>query len=442
MKGIKLKALLAGRKVALLGAVAAVAGMSLLSAVPANAALGTQPGTLTISPATGPLSTVVTWSTTVACPATANASAKLLMVNPDGATLTAWSANINGASTPLTNKTVVASTSVGGFETIAGYASGQTAELVVECFPGASGTGTPVPFMDAFITFSADGTSYSVSGTAPAGPATPNVVLTATPNPVQVGSNVTLTATVTSNNAPVTSGAVQFESGGTAIGSPVTVSSSGVATTTTTFTSAGTPSLTAVYQTANASQFNNATSNAVTETVSATNPLAVGELITISVAPSGSFTFTGTTNATAALTQSGTSAAGALVPVSVADSRTGLAPNPAVPSLVNGFDGFPGWSVVGQATDFTNPTSHPAGDIPVANFNWTPTTPATGDFTLGAATTAGLGSASTLASAATGHGDGSFTFGANLTLTIPATAPAGAYTSTLTLTANPTANVS
>jgi len=128
--------------------------------------------------------------------------------------------------------------------------------------------------------------------------------------------------------------------------------------------------------------------------------------------------------------------------VSVADSRTGLAPDPSIPSLVNGFSGFPGWSVVGQATDFTNPTSSPVGDIPVADFNWTPTTPASGDFTLGIASTAGLGTAQTLASAATGHGDGTFTLGANLSLAIPTSVPAGAYSSTLTITANPTANFS
>ncbi len=260
-----------------------------------------------------------------------------------------------------------------------------------------------------FINFGA--TSYTTTATGPAGPVTPSVVLTAQPNPVQVGYNVTLTATVTSSATPVTAGAVQFESNGTAIGSPVTLSSSGVATTTTTFTSAGSPALTAVFQTSDSTHFNNATSNTVTETVSATNPNSIGELITVTVAPSGTFTFTGTTNATAALTQSGLTATGTMVPVTVTDTRTGLAPNPSVPSLVSGFNGYPGWSVVGQATDFTDPTSHPAGDIPVANFNWTPTTPASGDFTLGSASTVGLGTAQTLASAATGHGDGTFTLG-------------------------------
>ena len=458
MKGIKFKAVLAGRKFALLGAAVAVAGLGVLGgAGVANAALGTQPGALTFNPGTIgtalPLTTVPTWSTTIACPATANASAKLLLVNPDGVTLTAYSANINGAAAALTNEPVLTGASVGSIESLAGFTAGSHSEFVVECFPQASGVGTPVPFMDDFVTFNTDGTTYTLSNTAPTGPVTPSVVLNVQPNPVQVGTNVTLTATVTAivppatTAAPVTTGAVQFESGGTAIGTPVTVNATtGVATSTTSFTapSGATPlALTAVYQTANAAQFNNATSNTVNETVTATNPLQQTQQITVTVPPQGAFTFTGTANATDSLTvNSSTSpltASGTTSPVTVTDSRTGLAPNPSIPSLVNGFNGFPGWSVVGQATDFTDPTSTPAGLIPVANLQWTPAA-VTGDATAGAATTTGLGTAATLASALTGHGQGTFALSAALNLTIPTSAPAGAYTSTLTLTANPTAN--
>lgn len=331
-------------------------------------------------------------------------------------------------------------------EGIGGYTTGQTAELVVVCFSGASGTGTAVPFMDTFVTFTA--TNYSTSATPPAGPVTPAVTLSASPNPVQVGTSVTLTATVTAvvppatTPAPVTTGAVQFMNGTTAIGTPVTVNASGVATTTTSFTapSGTTPlALTAQYQTANAASFNNATSNTVSETVTATNPNATTEQITVTVPPQGTFTFSGTANATIPLTVSGSTATGNIVPVTVTDSRTGLAPNPAIPSLVSGFNGFPGWSVVGQSTDLSNPTSTPVGTIPATGLNWTPAA-VTGDATAGAASTTGLSTAQTLASALTGHGQGTFSLGAALSLAIPTTAPAGAYTGTLTLTANPTAN--
>jgi hypothetical protein len=443
MKGTKLKALHIGRTGALVGASVAVVGLSLISSGVAHAALGTQPGTLSLSAATGSLTSTPTWSTSEACPA-GYSFATLQIIASDYTTANDDVDNIGAATVsgtaPITNAALVAN--ISQIEQIAGFTAGTTGELAVQCSTGQGDTGTRQYFQDEFITFNADNATYTTSGTAPAGPVTPSVVLTVTPNPVQVGNNVTLTATVTSSSTPVTTGAIQFESNGTAVGAPVTLASSGVATTTTTFVSTGTPALTAVFQTSNSTEFNDATSNTVSENVQATNPNSVGELITVSVAPTGSFTFTGTTNATAALTESGDTATGALAPVTVTDTRTGLAADASVPSLVSGFNGYPGWSVVGQATDFTDPTSQPAGTIPVANLNWTPTTSAASDFTLGGASATGLGTAQTLASAATGHGNGAFNLGANLSLAIPASAPAGAYSSTLTLTANPTANFS
>ena len=74
--------------------------------------------------------------------------------------------------------------------------------------------------------------------------------------------------------------------------------------------------------------------------------------------------------------------------------------------------------------------------------NWTPATTTPGDFTLGNATTAGLGSPQVLAAAAAGQGYGTFSLGASLSLAIPAYTPAGMYASTLTITANPAASFS
>jgi hypothetical protein len=445
MKGIKFKALPLGRAAVLVAASSAVVGLSLIGGGVAHAAgIGSGPGQLTLSPASGASSTVPTWSTTTACPAGFSFGtlqmqyADSTAANPDYNTIGAQTLS---ATTPITGGTIGSGLSITGLENAGGWVAGQTAEFVVLCSSGQGGTGTQTYDQSTFVTFGAS--TYTTSSTGPAGPATTTTVVSASPNPAQVGTTVTLTATVTTTSGVATpAGTVQFESGGTAIGAAVTLNASGVATTTTTFTTAATDSLTAVYTPSNTSTWAPSTSAAFSETITSTNPLSVGEVITVTVPPSGSFTFSGTANATAPLTVAGSSATGTMVPVSVSDSRTGLAPNPSIPSLVNGFNGFPGWSVVGQATDFTNPTSTPAGDIPVANFNWTPTTTstATGNFTLGSASTAGLGSATTLVSAPTGEGQGTFSFGASLTLTIPSSAPAGAYSSTLTLTANPTAN--
>jgi hypothetical protein len=448
MKGIKFKPFQSGRKALLLGATVAIAGLSLIGgAGVAHAALGTDHGKVTLNPATGPLTTSPTWSTTEGCPVGNQGSEKLLMVNVDGTTTTAWSANINGAANPVTNQAVLQGDQVADFEGFGGFNAGQTTELVVQCTSGASGTGSVMFVMDEFLTFNADGTTFSTSATPPAGPVTPTVAVTASPSTAQVGTSVLLTATVSANSAPVTSGTVQFSANGAAVGTPASVNASGVATTTTSFTTAGAQSITAAYTTGDAAHFNNATSTTpFALTITTSNPLAVNEIITVTVPPQGTFTFgtaDGASNPTVPLTVAGTTSltgTGSIDPVQVKDSRTGLAANAAVPSLVNGFSGFPGWSVVGQATDFSNPSSHPAGTISAAQLSWTPA-PAQGDYVPGGAAT-GLGTAQVLGSAATGHGQGTSTLGAGLSLAIPATAPAGAYTSTLTLTANPTANFS
>jgi Bacterial Ig-like domain (group 3) len=436
-----------GRKALLAGVATATLGLTMLGGTAAYAAapLGNSPGNVAITATSGSAaltggSTATSglwYKTLTGCPSGEQGSGVLTAVNSDGVNTTLIAPITNGTASPWVGQI---NSTFAQIMTLTGVGAGQTDELVVDCNSQPSLNGTPDVFVqDIWVTYSADGSTFTLSSTPPAGPANTTVVVSATPNPAQVGSTVTLNATVTASTG-TPAGTVQFQVGGTAVGGAVTLNSAGTASTTTTFTAAGPQSVTAVYTPATGTNFSGSTSAAFTENVSTSNPNSNGQLITVSVAPSGSFTFTGTTNATAALTQSGLTATGTMVPVTVTDTRTGLAPNASVPSLVNGYSGYPGWSVVGQATDFTAPLSHPAGDIPVAGFNWTPTTPASGDFNLGSASTAGLGTAQTLASAAAGHGDGAFTLGAGLSLAIPASAPAGAYSSTLTLTANPTAN--
>ena len=452
MKGtpiIKLKSLSVGRKVLLGGAAAATLGLAMLGGTAAHAAapLGNEPGQLTLSVGTSGSTTAAagTYTTLQGCPAGFQGSGALAAVNSDGASTTLISPVTNGTASAWTGQL---NSTFAKIMTLTGVGAGQTDELVVDCNSQGSLVGNDTFAMDIWVTYSANGATFTISNTPPAGPADTTTVVSATPNPAQEGTTVTLSATVTANTGSATpTGTVQFQVGGTNVNGPATLTN-GVATTQTTFTATGPQSVTAVYTpTAGSTSFAGSTSAAFTENVSATNPLAIGEIITVTIAPSGSFSFAtadANSSPTVALTEAtnGASATGSIDPVVVTDTRTGLAANPAVPSLVNGYNGYPGWSVVGQATDFTAPNSHPAGDIAVANFQWTPSTPAQGDFVLGAASTAGLGTAQTLATAAAGHGTGKSTLSASLMLTIPSTAVAGAYTSTLTITANPTANFS
>ena len=103
-------------------------------------------------------------------------------------------------------------------------------------------------------------------------PATTTTTLeTPTPaSPQNPGTSVTLTANVVDSSAP---GTVQFESGGTPVGSPQAVTN-GTATLTTTALPVGTDSLTAVYTPTTGAAFSGSTSSPVSYTINA--PTAPG----------------------------------------------------------------------------------------------------------------------------------------------------------------------
>jgi hypothetical protein len=416
MKGIptiKLK-----RPALIAGTVAVTAAASLLGMATANATVGTQPGTVSFNPSSGSTSLTPTWSTTVGCPSGFQGSAVLREVAADGTSTATVSQAINGTANAFSGTL---------FGTIAqlqandSFPNGGTQEWAVICFSGASLTGSSQPYMDTWLTYSADGSTYTETNTPPAGPASTTTTLTASPNPAMVGQNVTLTATVSASGS-TPSGSVQFQVGGTAIGSPVTVNASGVATTTTTFSAAGAQSLSAVFTPSSTSAYNSSTGT-YNENVQAAGANSGSEPLAVSVPSSGVFTLTVATG-TVNLAVSGSAAAGALNPITVSDTR----------------NSYPGWSVSGQAADFAGSGTAAGGTISGNQLGWTPTdTSLAGGATLGgpvSPASPGLGStAATLASAAAGKGFGSSGLGANLNLAIPGAAPAGPYASALTVTA-------
>jgi hypothetical protein len=131
---------------------------------------------------------------------------------------------------------------------------GNTTELAVYCFALAGGNGSAVAAQETFVTISADGATYAITN-SPQTPTATTTTLAASPSPAPVGQTVTLTAT----EAPAAAGSVQFEDGGTSIGSPVAVNASGQATTTTTFASAGTRNLSAVFTPTNTTAYSGST---------------------------------------------------------------------------------------------------------------------------------------------------------------------------------------
>ena len=140
---------------ALLGIWAAQAA----KAVPA--VMGTNPGAVALNPASGPERSSPTWSTTTGCPTGFQGSAVFRAVLASGQTF---------SISPATNTVTAAfhgtlELPVSEIQTVARVPNGGTMEFVVICFSGASLTGTSHPDMDTFITFSADGKTYTTSST-------------------------------------------------------------------------------------------------------------------------------------------------------------------------------------------------------------------------------------------------------------------------------------
>jgi phosphate ABC transporter phosphate-binding protein len=312
--------------------------------------------------------------------------------------------------------------------------------------PGASLPATTSAFIQSCNnpTFSPDGTNRlattdpmppacdqqgTVQCTAidTSGPVSTITTVTVSPNPAPAGLPVTLTATVAPVGGGATpTGSVQFEVGGTIIGSPVALDSGGVATTTDTFTTAGTlVVVSAMFTPADASAFTASTGNvSIATVVAATSAM---QTLTTTVPPSGTFTLSVASTDTITMTASGATATGAMIPVTVSDTR----------------NTYPGWSVSGQASDFTAAGTQPDKPIPGNQLGWTPTsTTLAAGAALGppvAPATPGLGTiAAILAIASAGGGVGTSTLGADLMLAIPPATPSGAYAGVLTLTANPT----
>lgn len=246
--------------------------------------------------------------------------------------------------------------------------------------------------------------------------------LAASPTSATVGKAVTLTATEVATDGTHPAGSVQFAAGGTLIGSPVAVNASGVATTTTTFESAGPEAVTAVF-TPTQTKYKPSTGT-LTLTVNTGGVPESGMIPLAVVVPAvGAFTLTVGTVDTIILTRSGATATAATTKITVSDTRSS----------------YPGWSVTGQDTTWSGSSTANGSTIPGDRLGWTPT--GSGRLprgvTLGSTVAPGLGSIpAVLASVYSGNGNGygRTVLGANLILTIPVTQYADPYSASLTIT--------
>ncbi len=426
------------RRAGVLGVVGLAASAGLLTAGSALAGVGAQPGDLALSPATGALtlSPAPTWSTTTACPSGYQTSANMSEYLTNGTFVSLISPTVNSGLTSPFSGTLDGT--VGALLNFAGInaTTPGTAEWVIGCWngPGGTGTGTtPVVYeQSVFVSVAAGATTYTTSATGPVITGT-TTTLTASPSPAGTGATVTLSATVEAADSTFQAGTVQFEVGGTDIGSPVAVNTGNVnvpATTTTTFSSPGTEALSAVYTpTSNSYSGSTGTYNRLVQTAGSLPATGSPVPITLTVSPTGSLEVS-VVNTAVPLTENaiGTVAVGTMGNVTVTDSR----------------NSYPGWSVSGQEASFTGSGTATGFSIPGDQLGWKPE--AVG--TLGAGVTlgptvapgtnpGGLGdTGGVLFSATPGAPNGFGTNEANaaLTLDIPAGQVAGSYAGSLTIT--------
>jgi hypothetical protein len=441
------------RGAVILAAVGLTAGAVLGTAGSAMAAgVGSEPGSLVLTPSSGALTVSPTLATTSACPSGFQTSATVAeftvpaAAGPTPATTIApvTSSGLNSA-TGFSIGALDLGATVGSlldFGSVGISATNPgTVEWAVGCWSGAGGTGTVEYTQSIFVTATAAG-NYTTSATAPTQTATTTTLAVSPSTGVTTATSVTLTATVTAADGTAPAGTVTFfntatspatvvGTAGAAVTWTTTAPITGTATTSATF-AAGSYSLDAVF-TPTSATYASSTSAASALTVTTagstnaggTNPVP----ITVTVAATGTLSVTVASTPTT-LTVSGSTATGTLPDVTINDTR----------------NSFPGWSVSGQESNFTSPAT-PSTPIPGSDLGWIPAA-ATGsgtfdgtDVVLGGTvapgtTTNGLGSGAVLALAHAGFGAGGVNYIATaaLTLDIPASTTAGTYTGDLTIT--------
>lgn len=235
------------------GAVLALAGgvvTALSIGVPAHAAVNQYApsiGTLTIVPPVGKLNGAPTVVASGTCPA----GTSLLQGFLDGPTMTkavAIASNTlalgseNTSGVPFSNNLLQIATNAGAVLVNGHY----TVSLV--CDPGYGGAYLN-QFDGAFDvtggTGTGSGTDYTMTGYV--APTSTTTLAVSPASPQNVGTSLSLTATVAASAGGSTAGNVQFMDGATALGSPVATGAGGVATMSTTALAVGTHSLTAVF---------------------------------------------------------------------------------------------------------------------------------------------------------------------------------------------------
>jgi hypothetical protein len=148
----------------LIGAISMIAGTALITAGSALAGVGSEPGHLSFSPASGATTLTPTWSTSDACPAGYQGSAQMAIFNVSSTLLSSISNVAYNVNRPFSGELD------GNMRAILKFAhvtNGGSLEFTVGCYSQEGGTGKFTWMQSSLVTLSSDGKSYSTS--APSG---------------------------------------------------------------------------------------------------------------------------------------------------------------------------------------------------------------------------------------------------------------------------------
>jgi hypothetical protein len=150
------------RTAVVVGAVGLTGGAGLLSAGSALASNnGSQPGKLTLHPASGPSKLRPTWSTKDGCPVGYQASAEMSEFNANGSFASRISVTVNkpvAAFSGSLDGNMSALLSLGST-----VKPGQTSEWAIGCYSQIAGTGKVKWVQSTFVTLSTDGKTFTTS---------------------------------------------------------------------------------------------------------------------------------------------------------------------------------------------------------------------------------------------------------------------------------------
>jgi hypothetical protein len=149
------------RAVVLLALVGMTTGTGLATAGLAQAADGSQPGNLILTPASGATSHTPTWSTTDGCPTGHQGSAEVSEFKPDGTFASRISTVVNSGLTAAFKGTLDGN--IGALLHVTGIKKGETVTFAVGCYSLEGGTGSVEFVQSATVTLSSDGKSYATS---------------------------------------------------------------------------------------------------------------------------------------------------------------------------------------------------------------------------------------------------------------------------------------